>query len=164
MAVGDALAVGLMERKGVTPERFARNHPSGRLGRRLTLRVCDLMRPLDDVACVDPGSSLIDVISAITQGGAGAALVLDGEKNLAGLVTDGDVRRGLGSVGERRIDTITAKQLMTPEPEAVSSLTPAYDALRLMEDRPSQISVLAVVDAGRAVGLIRLHDLVKSGL
>lgn len=164
MAVGDALAVGLMERKGVTAERFARNHPSGRLGRRLTLRVCDLMQPLSQVACVEPGSSLVDVIAAITRGGAGATLVLDVDQDLAGIITDGDVRRGLGRAGRGRIDDIMAKQLMTVDPEVVSSSTLAYHALRRMEDRPSQISVLPVVDAGSVVGLIRLHDLVKSGL
>ncbi len=164
MAVGDALAVGLMERKGVTAERFARNHPSGRLGRRLTLCVRDLMQPVAEAASVEPNSLLIDVIGAITRGGAGAALVLDSDGDLAGLVTDGDVRRGLGRAGGGRVDGITAKQLMTPDPHAVASSTLAYDALRLMEDRPSQISVLPVVDEGRVVGLVRLHDLVKSGL
>jgi len=164
MAVGDALAVGLMERKGITAEGFARNHPSGRLGRRLTLCVRDLMQPLPDVASVEPGSGLIDVIGAITRGGAGATLVLDSDGNLGGLVTDGDVRRGLGQAAGGRIDDITAKQLMTPDPETVAPSTLAYDALRLLEDRPSQISVLPVVDGGAVVGLIRLHDLVKSGL
>lgn len=163
LAVGDALAVGLMQRKGITAEGFARNHPSGRLGRRLTLSVGDLMQPADRVARVAPEADLIEVLSAITSGGAGAALVMDGEE-LVGLITDGDIRRGLPSASPESIAQLTAKDLMTPAPETVAPSLPAYDALCLMEQRPSQISVLPVVDLGTVYGLVRLHDLVQRGL
>jgi arabinose-5-phosphate isomerase len=164
LAVGDALAVALMTRKGVTAEGFARNHPSGQLGRRLTLSVSDLMLPADVIPRISPGTKLLDVLAAITHGGAGAALVTK-DRSLLGLVTDGDVRRGLAAGGERPLNDIRAEHLMTRTPETATPDMPAYDALCVMEDRPSQISVLPVVDrAGAIVGLIRLHDLVKSGL
>jgi arabinose-5-phosphate isomerase len=163
MAVGDALAVGVMERRGVDAEAFARNHPSGRLGRRLLLSVRDLMQPLEDAAQVDPEASLLDVLSAITAGGSGAALVVDGGA-LAGIVTDGDIRRGIAAAGAQPLAGITAKELMSADPETVEPDALAYDALRLMEDRPSQISVLPVVDGAQVRGLVRLHDLVRSGL
>jgi arabinose-5-phosphate isomerase len=163
LAVGDALAVGLMDRKGITAEAFARNHPSGRLGRRLLLTVQDLMQPFDSLAQVAPEATLLEVLSQITAGGAGAVLVLDGS-SLVGIVTDGDVRRGIEKAGDAGLAAVTAKQLMTTNPETVSPAARAYDALRLMEDRPSQISVLPVVAAGEVHGLVRLHDLIKSGL
>jgi arabinose-5-phosphate isomerase len=163
MAVGDALAVGVMERRGVDAEAFARNHPSGRLGRRLLLSVRDLMQPLADTAIVDPETGLLDVLSAITRGGSGAALVVE-EGVLAGIVTDGDIRRGIAGAGAQPLTGITAKDLMSADPETVGPDARAYDALRLMEDRPSQITVLPVVDGAGVRGLVRLHDLVRSGL
>jgi arabinose-5-phosphate isomerase len=163
LAVGDALAVGLMERKGVTAEAFASNHPSGRLGRRLVLCVRDLMQPLAAVAVVSPETQLFDVLGAITVGGSGAALVLEGGA-LVGLVTDGDVRRGIGGSVDGQLAQMTAKELMSTKPETVSPDTLAFDAMRLMEARASQISVLPVVEGDSVHGLVRLHDLVKSGL
>jgi arabinose-5-phosphate isomerase len=163
LAVGDALAVGLMGRKGVTAEGFARNHPSGRLGRRLNLLVRDLMQPIASNARVSPETPLLEVLAAITGGGSGCALVAIDDR-LVGLVTDGDIRRGLAQHGDVGISHINAKQLMTADPETIEPDVPAYDALCRMEDRPSQISVLPVVESGSIRGLIRLHDLVKSGL
>lgn len=163
LAVGDALAVGLMTYKNVTVEGFARNHPSGRLGRRLTLSVADLMQPLSVVGSINRAASLLDVLACITSGGVGAALVLDGD-HLVGLITDGDVRRGLANVGDGSLAAITAELLMTKQPETVALDVPAYDALLAMEQRESQISVLPVCEGERVVGLLRLHDLVRSGL
>jgi arabinose-5-phosphate isomerase len=161
--VGDALAVSLMDYKNITAERFARNHPSGRLGRRLTLSVEDLMHPLERIGHVRPDTPLLDVLGCITAGGVGAAMVIE-DASLAGLVTDGDVRRFLASLDDRSLRSVTAAELMTVHPEVVTPRTPAYDALLAMEQRESQIAVLPVVDGDRVVGLIRLHDLVQSGL
>lgn len=163
VAVGDALAVALMTCKNVTPEGFARNHPSGRLGRRLTLSVADLMQPLSLIGSVGTRTPFLDVVSSITASGVGAALVVE-DGRLVGLVTDGDVRRGLANVGNGSIIAITAAHLMTSAPEVVAADAPAYDALLAMEDRESQISVLPVLDGDRVIGLVRLHDLVRSGL
>jgi arabinose-5-phosphate isomerase len=163
LAVGDALAVSLMDYKNITAERFARNHPSGRLGRRLTLSVEDLMHPLERIGHVRPDTPLLDVLGCITSGGVGAAIVIE-DASLAGLVTDGDVRRFLGSLDDGSLRSVTAADLMTAQPEVVTTRTPAYDALLAMEQRESQIAVLPVVDGDRVVGLVRLHDLVQSGL
>jgi arabinose-5-phosphate isomerase len=165
LAVGDALALTVMETKGVTTERFAENHPSGRLGRRLTLKVADVMHGGDDHPSVGPDTPLLDVVSAITNGGLGAAVVVDpGDDRLLGIITDGDIRRtlkrgDLAALGDRR-----AADLMTATPVSVSGETMAYDALCLMEQRPSQISVLPVLEGARCIGIVRLHDLVRLGL
>jgi arabinose-5-phosphate isomerase len=161
LAIGDALAISLLDRKGLTPEEFARNHPSGRLGRRLTLRVRDLMQ---DAVAVAPGTLWADILMSITAGGLGAVVVVDGER-LRGIITDGDVRRALQRVDLHAVASTSAADLMTSEPVCVSPDVLAYDAMQLMEDRPSQISVVPVVDPeSRCVGMVRLHDLVRAGL
>lgn len=165
LAVGDALAMTLMGVKGLTPEDFAMNHPGGRLGKRLSLRVCDLMHGGEANPTVAPGASLLEVVQAISRGGLGAVNVVDGEGRLAGIITDGDVRRTLQKVKLDDLGGLTGGAIMTPRPAVVAPDSLAYAALRLMEDRPSQISVLPVVDErGRAVGLLRIHDIVRSGL
>ena len=164
LAVADALALTVMEVKGVTPEGFAANHPSGQLGRRLTLRVCDVMHPEEDRPPVGPETPLFDVLSAITNGGLGAVNIVDTARSLLGIVTDGDVRRTLQRTAPSDLQALLAADFMTPDPTTVAGSTMAYDALRLMEDRESQIPVLPVVDAGRCVGMVRLHDLVRIGL
>src|SRR6266540_5161704 len=94
LAIGDALALTVMQAKGLTPEGFALNHPSGQLGKRLTLRVADLMRTGADYPTVSPTASWLEVVSAITRGGLGAVNVVNDEGGLAGIITDGDLRRG----------------------------------------------------------------------
>lgn len=163
LAVCDALAVLVMQAKGITADTFASNHPSGRLGRRLTLTVRDLMLG-DALVEVGPEDGLFDVVAAIGKGGAGAAPVTDAGA-LAGIVTDGDVRRALERTSVDDLAALRVRDLMTPGPVTVGCESLAYDALRLMEDRPSQIGVLPVLDsAGALVGLLRLHDLVRAGL
>ncbi len=164
LALGDALAMTLMRAKGLTPEDFALNHPAGRLGKRLTLRVQDLMHRGKDLPLVLPEATWLEVIQGISQGGLGAVAVVDPSGVLWGLITDGDLRRALQKVALPALMDMTSTQIMTPRPIVTYPETLAYEALQLMEDRPSQISVLPVVDAGICVGLIRLHDIVRSGL
>jgi len=165
LALGDALAMTLMRVKRLTPEDFALNHPGGRLGKRLTLRVCDLMRGGDECPHVDEGATLLEVVQAISRGGLGAVNVVDAAGRLAGVVTDGDVRRALQRVQLSELDALTSESLMTRRPVVVAPDMLAHAALQLMENRPSQISVLPVVEPdGRCVGLLRLHDIVRSGL
>ncbi|HZT41955.1 MAG TPA: KpsF/GutQ family sugar-phosphate isomerase [Chthonomonadaceae bacterium] len=171
MALGDALAMTLQKRRGFRPEDYARNHPGGRLGRRLTLRVCDVMpggpKALPRVA---PGTALMDVLCEITDKSLGATCVVDEDGSLLGIITDYDVRLTLQRLGEEgRLSEAfaqTAEAIMTRRPAVV--LHPdqlAYEALRLMEDRPRVISVAPVVDAdGRCLGMLRVHDLVQAGL
>jgi arabinose-5-phosphate isomerase len=165
MAIGDALAMTVMQMKGLTPEAFAINHPSGRLGKRLTLKVGDVMLSGVDNPILIPSASWIKVVSAITQGGAGAVNIVNEENQLLGLVTDGDLRRWMQKTNPNELATLTAQKIMTIKPVAVTPDILAYDALKLMEERPSQISVLPVVDTQqRCLGLIRLHDLLRNGL
>ena len=163
LAVADALALTVMEAKGVTPEGFAANHPSGQLGRRLTLRVRDVMLAGEHRPTVSASATLLEVVGAIGRGGAGVVLIVDDEDELLGIVTDGDVRRTIEEAPDRVME-LCVGEVMTREPTTVEADTMAYDALRLMEDRPSQISVLPVMSQGRCTGVVRLHDLVRIGL
>ncbi len=163
LAIGDALAMSLMQIKGITPEAFAFNHPAGRLGKRLTLTVGDLV-------CLErptllPHASWLEVLQAISQGGVGAVNVVDERGYLLGLITDGDLRRWVQKTNAVELEALTAHSIMTHEPVAITSEVLAYDALKLMEERSSQISVLPVVDSERrCMGILRLHDLFQSGL
>ena len=165
IAIGDALAAILMTAKGFTAEDFAHNHPGGLLGKRLTLHVADLMHGGEANPTVAEHASLMDVIKAITRGGLGAANVVDARDALLGIITDGDLRRAVQASGFEALEGLTAAIVMTSSPIVVGPDTLAYDALRLMEDRPSQISVLSVVDEeNHCLGLLRLHDIVQAGL
>lgn len=165
LAIGDALAVTLLKVKGLTREEFALNHPSGRLGRRLTLRVSDLMHSGDRCPLVMPGASWLEVVGAISDGGLGAVVVLDDAGALLGVVTDGDLRRAVQCTPPEQLPGLTVSAIMTVRPTTVGPQVLAYDALQRMEDRPSQISVLPVVDGdGRCLGVVRVHDIIRAGL
>jgi arabinose-5-phosphate isomerase len=165
LAIGDALAATLMEVKGITSQDFALNHPGGRLGKRLTLKVSDLMHGGPENPIVSPNTPWTRIASAISKGGLGAVNVIDDGGRLEGIITDGDLRRSFEKVEAVNLDKLTAKQIMTKNPVVVSPNLLAYDALQLMENRPSQIAVLPVVDEARlCLGLIRIHDIVRSGL
>lgn len=165
LAIGDALAMTLMQLKQLTPENFALNHPAGRLGKRLTLTVADLMHSAIDNPTISPNASWLEIVSAITQGGLGAVNVVDPQGKLLGLITDGDLRRVFSKLKPADLETLEAKSVMTHNPITVSSDQLAYEALQLMENRTSQIAVLPVVDDSQTcLGLIRLHDIARSGL
>ena len=165
LAVGDALAVSLMQRKGVTREDFASNHPLGRLGKRLTMRVQDLMRGDARHLAVTVAASWVDVMSAIAGGGVGAVSVADEAGRVAGVVTDGDLRRSMRIHGAAELCSLTAGEVMTRDPITVSLNLPVYDALRLIEERGFQFSTLPVVDGEqRCAGFVRLDDIIRSGL
>ena len=162
LAIGDALAMTAMEAKGLTTEDFAANHPAGQLGKRLTLTVGDLMRESPDIA---PDAGWLDVVRALSQHALGAVNIVDSDRLLIGIVTEGDLRRTIERAGSNGLSNLTANEMMTRSPITASAQMLAYDALQLMENRPRQISVLPVVDdIGHAVGLLRLHDIVRSGL
>jgi arabinose-5-phosphate isomerase len=165
LAIGDALAMTVMKVKGLTPDDFAVNHPAGQLGKRLTLRVGDLMHRDGENPTIAAGSSWIEVVRAISKGGLGAVCVIDNDGRLAGIITDGDLRRAIEKTSHQSLGQLRCDDFMTRTPVVVTPEMLAFDALQLMEDRPRQISVLPVVDQdGRAVGLIRVHDIVRSGL
>lgn len=165
LAIGDALAVTLMKAKGISQEDFASNHPSGRLGKRLTLRVRDLMHSGPENPTVSPESPWLEVAGAISKGGLGAVNVMDEAGYLKGVVTDGDLRRSFTKFKSMDPEAVKAAAIMTETPVTVAPELLAYDALLLMENRPRQISILPVVNPeGLCVGIIRLHDIVRSGL
>lgn len=165
LALGDAVAMTLMKRKGHTLDDFAGNHPAGRLGKRLTLKVEDLMHSGASNPTISSDASWVAIVHAISNGGLGAVNVIDTSGKLSGIITDGDLRRAIQSREHAALENLKGEEIMTRDPVVVSATTLAYDALRLMEDRPSQISVLPVVNGEKiCVGLIRLHDIVRSGL
>ncbi len=160
LALGDALAITLMQLRGFTPQSFAANHPGGSLGRKLNLKVSEIMHQGSQLALVSPSASMDDVVIASTQKKLGAVLVVEGER-LLGIITDGDLRRALRH--REKFFQLKAVEVMTRDPVKVSPETLAKAALDLMENRSSQISVLPVVEGqGRCVGLVRLHDLVTA--
>jgi arabinose-5-phosphate isomerase len=164
LAIGDALALAVMEAKGVTRDVFVANHPSGRLGRRLTLRVRDVMHGGSEHPAIASDARLLEVLTAITEGGLGAVNILDGAEKLLGIITDGDVRRALLHCSPTDLVNLRAEEVMTHDPVVIDPEAMAYEALKLMEDRPSQIAVLPVVEHDICIGLVRLHDLIRIGL
>ena len=162
LAIGDAIAMTVMEAKGLTAEAFAANHPGGRIGKRLTLTVGDLMHESPSISA---GSGWLEVVRTISQHGLGAVNIVDRHGKLVGIVTDGDLRRTIERTDASLFADLNAEAMMTRSPTTTTAETLAYEALQLMENRPSQISVLPVVDGDRhCVGLLRLHDIVRSGL
>ena len=160
LALGDAIAMTLMQLRGFPAQSFAANHPGGSLGKKLTLKVSDLMHSGDQVAVLDAHATMEQVVITSTEKKLGAVLIVD-KLQLLGIITDGDLRRALRK-REKFFDLI-ASEVMTPHPVTVGLETMAYEALEIMENRASQISVLPVVDAeGHWRGVIRLHDLIQS--
>ena len=170
MAIGDALAAVWMERRGISPQDFALNHPAGSLGKQLTLTAADLMVPVARLAPLEPATPLPEVIAHLTADGVGACWVArdgaGGEGRIWGLITDGDLRRALQTHGPAEWSRLTAADLMTADPITVPGDTLAISALQQMErNRRKAIAVLPVTDAEeRMLGLLRLHDLVQAGL
>jgi arabinose-5-phosphate isomerase len=159
LALGDALAVALLEARGFGAEDFARSHPGGALGRRLLTHVSDVMRQGNAVPSVLRGSSLAEAVLEISRKGMGMTAVLGPDQHVLGIFTDGDLRRTL----ERAVDlrNTQVEQVMTANPRTVRPGQLAVDAVRLMEDhRISQ--VLVVDEAGRLIGALNMHDLFRA--
>jgi arabinose-5-phosphate isomerase len=162
MAVSDALAVAAMEARGFTAEDFAKYHPAGALGRRLTLRVSDVMRSGEDWAHVPPDASVMETMKAITRAGVGAACVVGEGGTLVGLVSDGDLRRWFEQ-GRSAADG-DARELMTRDPATLPADLLAIEALEFFENFPRKIGEVPVLDAGRPVGILMLKDLLRAGI
>ena len=161
LAMGDALAVALMNERGFRAEDFARFHPGGSLGRRLLTRVGDVMRS-EHLPTASPSSRLGEVIITISDARMGVAVILD-EGKIAGIVTDGDVRRAMLKYGARFFD-ITADEIMTRTPKTVSVADRLTDAEQLMQDNKihSLVSYPRIIGHELA-GIVELYDLMRSG-
>jgi arabinose-5-phosphate isomerase len=162
LVLGDALAFAVMEARQLPVTELARHHPGGWIGKLFRITVAEAMAQDDRVAWVRSRDPLARVLEEITRCGLGCACVVAEAGDLEGLVTDGDIRRAL----QRHIDidATTASDIMTREPVTIAPDASLYEAMRLMEDRPSQISVVPVVDGQRCVGVIRLHDIHQAAL
>lgn len=160
LAIGDALAVILMKLRDFNADAFARNHPGGSLGNRLHLTVREVMHAGVQLPRLAPQAGMDEVVALSTQHKLGAVLICEGAR-LVGIITDGDLRRALAH--REKFFSLRAQEVMTVRPIVASPEMMAKEALDLMENRASQISVLPVVDArGDALGLVRLHDLVRT--
>ena len=160
LAIGHALAVALMQSRGFTARDFAHLHAGGQLGRSLKMTVAEVMHSGEEVAWVSSTDSLKNVVIALSHRPLGAACVLGADGQLEGLITDGDVRRAFEAHDDIR--ELRATDVMTRKPLSIVPSALLNEALLVMEDRPSQISVLPVVDeAGKCHGLLRLHDIYR---
>lgn len=161
LVLGDALAIALLEARGFTAEDFAFSHPGGALGRRLLLKVENVMHSGESLPQVTRGTSLRDALLEMTQKGLGMTTVLEADGHLAGIFTDGDLRRALDKgidVRDARIDDV-----MTPHGKTIRAEMLAAEALKIMED--NKISALVVVDSDdRPIGAFNLGDLLRAGV
>jgi arabinose-5-phosphate isomerase len=160
LALGDALAVALLEARGFTADDFARSHPAGSLGRRLLLHITDVMHAGDEVPRVHATATLSEALVEMSRKRLGMTAVVDDDGRLLGLYTDGDLRRSLDDAAVdlrgTRIDAV-----MTRTPKSIGSDALAVEAARMMEDH--KINALVVVDgAQRVVGALNIHDLLRA--
>ena len=161
LVLGDALAIALLEARGFTAEDFAFSHPGGALGRRLLLKVENVMHKGDALPCVQRGTSLRDALLEMTQKGLGMTVVQESDGRLAGIFTDGDLRRTL----DKGIDVRQAliDEVMTPHGKTARAEMLAAEALKIMEDH--KINALVVVDdQDNPVGALNMHDLLRAGV
>lgn len=161
LAMGDALAVALLKLRGFTAEDFAMSHPSGSLGKRLLLRVADVMRTGNDVPKVTPDVVLSEGLLEMTQKGLGMTAVVDADDRIRGIFTDGDLRRALDAGVDVRKTTM--QEIMHPRCKTIPADVLAVEAVHLMEE--NKITSLLVADeAGRLTGALNVHDLFRAGI
>jgi arabinose-5-phosphate isomerase len=159
LALGDALAVCLLECRGFNSKDFAKYHPGGALGKKLYLKVSDIY-PLHEFPQVSTQTSIKEVIIEISSKRLGAAAVIKEDGNLAGIITDGDIRRMLNQ--HDNLMGLQAKDIMTVSPKTVKDDTYATEALRIMQEK--NITQLLIVNGQKPLGFVHLHDLLKEGI
>ena len=164
LAMGDALAIALLQKRGFRREDFASFHPGGQLGRALLLTVADVMRTGGDVPVVTPKTTMGDVILEMTAKGLGVTAVVDDGGRLVGVITDGDLRRRMQQpAGPSALFSLVAQVVMNPDPKTISSDTLAAQAVHAMEQH--KITALIVTrPPGVVEGIVHLHDLLKRGV
>jgi arabinose-5-phosphate isomerase len=165
MIFGDILTIALMRHNKFTLDQYALNHPSGRIGKRITMKVEDLMLTGSSIPLCRPQDKLVDTLVELSNKRCGCVLVINEESKLQGIFTDGDLRRALSHKGPDVLQ-MPMEQLMTPSGRSVSPGKLAWEAMQLMEaDQKHPITCLPVIEEGRKVlGLIKMHDIIQSGL
>ncbi len=160
LAMGDALAVVLLEKKHFKSSDFKLYHPGGALGPRLAARIKDIMISPNSQLCVSEGTPMTDAVIAVDRGKLGAVLVVNRRNKLSGIITDGDIRRMV--VSGRPIAELAVEDVMTKNPKTQEQNAPTYNALYIMEQH--QITVLPIVNSGGEVkGILHLHDILGKG-
>lgn len=161
LALGDALAIALLEARGFTAEDFARSHPGGTLGKRLLLHISDVMHSGEALPTVAPEQTVSEALMVMTRGRLGLCAVIDEDRRVAGILTDGDLRRGLDDVGDIR--TTPVRDLMTRDPQTIAPGELAAAAVEMMQARRIQ-GLLVVDDDHRLVGALNFQDLLQAGV
>lgn len=159
LVIGDALAMSLLQCRQFTSQDFAKYHPGGALGKKLYLRVSDLIAK-QEAPKVSPDENIRPVILEISSKRLGSTAVIDENENLLGIITDGDLRRMLEK--NEDVSQLTAKDIMTPTPKTTTADSLAINAFQLMES--NNITQLAVIDGDKYVGMVHLHDILKEGI
>ncbi|HEX2890058.1 KpsF/GutQ family sugar-phosphate isomerase [Vineibacter terrae] len=159
LALGDAIAIALLERKGFTPSRFGDFHPGGRLGQRL-VKVGDLMHVGTELPVVAPDTSMAEALIEMSAKSFGCVAVVDPQRRLLGIVTDGDLRRHMNA----GLLSQTASEIMTTRPKTIAAEALAAEAVRIMNETGKGITSLFVVADDRLVGLVHVHDCLRAGV
>lgn len=157
LALGDALAVGLLERKGFSPSDFGLLHPGGRLGRML-MKVADIMHAREEVPLIGENAGMAEVLVLMTAKSFGVAGITDARGRLIGIITDGDLRRHMGP----HLLGLSAREVMTAHPRTIRPDALAAEALGLMNQR--KITSLFVVEEERPIGIVHIHDCLRAGI
>ena len=158
LAMGDALAVALLDARGFGAEDFARSHPGGALGRRLLTHVRDIMRGIDAVPCVGEDATVAEAVLAISRGGMGMTAVVTPERAVVGIFTDGDLRRAMEKVSDLKGTPVT--QVMTRHPRTIGPDRLAAETAQMMEEH--RINQILVVEGGKLIGALNTHDLFRA--
>ena len=161
LVLGDALAVTLLKLRGFTEEDFARSHPAGSLGKRLLLKIDDLMRTGDEIPKVNVGTNIKEALFEITKKHLGMTAIVDGENKVKGIFTDGDLRRAFDEQVD--IQNTNIEEVATLNPVTIKSNSLAVSAAQLMEQYNIH-SLLVIDDANHLIGALNIHDLLKAGV
>lgn len=160
LALGDALAVALLDRMGLTPEQYKKFHPGGKLGQRL-MNVQELMIPLKDLPLINANKNMDEAILVLSEKNLGSVIVVDQQKNLKGMITDGDLKRHMSANLLQKPVT----EVMTTNPKTIQASMLGVEALDIMTKKPGQyLTSLLVFDENKLIGMIRLQDCLQAGL
>ncbi len=164
MMFGDVVATALMKLKQVKLDDYRKNHPAGRIGKRMTLKVKDLMLQGEKMPVARGETRVMDILVELSTKQCGCLMIVDDHHKLKGIFTDGDLRRMLQTQGEKAL-SCTIEEGMTKSPRWVQGEELAFNAMKLMEsDQKNPITVLPVVNQEKVVGIVRMHDILQSGI